>query len=121
MLTLAASHASGASQVSGMPASANARLQAHSDPPGHGGGGAIARRPDGRQSEKHRIKGGGAIACGLLLTCVYGCRVHVISCVFLYPIMHPVRIQAKIVRSEERGQERCQLQAQPGLEAYVYG
>ena len=67
-------------------------------PPVTLGGGAIARRPDGRQSEKHRIKGGGAIACGLLLTCVYGCRVHVISCVFLYPIMHPVRIQAKIVQ-----------------------
>ena len=58
-------------------------------PPVTSGGGAIARRPDGRQSEKHRIKGGGAIVCGLLLTCVYGCRVHVISCVFLYPIMHP--------------------------------
>lgn len=71
-------------------------------PPVTSGGGAIARRPDGRQSEKHRIKGGGAIACGLLLTCVYGCRVHVISCVFLYPIMHPVRIQAKIVRSGAR-------------------
>ena len=69
-------------------------------PPVTSGGGAIARRPDGRQSEKHRIKGGGAIACGLLLTCVYGCRVHVISCVFLYPIMHPVRIQAKIVQSD---------------------
>ena len=68
-------------------------------PPVTSGGGAIARRPDGRQSEKHRTKGGGAIACGLLLTCVYGCRVHVISCVFFYPIMHPVRIQAKIVRS----------------------
>jgi len=74
-------------------------------PPVTSGGGAIARRPDGRQSEKHRIKGGGAIVCGLLLTCVYGCRVHVISCVFLYPIMHPVRIQAKIVQPSDVGLE----------------